>query len=453
MGRPRAPPMAAPMIAGKSLEQWLHTHPLLRDVVALREVTWFNPALAPAAQALADVGLTRADVDDAAARLQRFAPWLAQAFADTAPAGGLIESPLRAAPAMGDALQRRHGMRLGGPLWIKLDSHLPVSGSIKARGGVYEVLQHAEALALREGVLHEHDDYRVLARPAARELFGAHRIAVGSTGNLGLSIGIVGAALGFAVTVHMSADARDWKKRLLRSHGVTVVEHAADYGEAVRQGRSEAAGDARCHFVDDEHSRQLFVGYAVAALRLQGQLLDAGIQVDEQHPLWVYLPCGVGGGPGGVAFGLKLVFGDAVHCLFAEPTHAPCMLLGVHTGLHDAVSVHDFGIDNRTAADGLAVARPSGFVGRATQRLVDAWYTVDDRELFALLALLEGREGLRLEPSALAGFAGPARLHPGEAAEPGTHLVWATGGSMVPADEMQAYLRRGRIELDPGVLT
>ncbi|PBY18848.1 hypothetical protein CJT61_30960, partial [Pseudomonas aeruginosa] len=42
-----------------------------------------------------------------------------------------------------------------------------------------------------------------------------------------------------------------------------------------------------------------------------------------------------------------------------------------------------------TAADGLAVGRPSGFVGRAMQRLLDGYYTVDDDELFRLLALLE----------------------------------------------------------------
>jgi len=132
------------------------------------------------------------------------------------------------------------------------------------------------------------------------------------------------------------------------------------------------------------------------------------------------------------------------------------MLLGVHTGLHDAICVQDFGIDNVTAADGLAVGRASGFVGKAMQRLVDGYYTVSDDEMYCLLALMERSEGVRLEPSALAGVPGIARVHgdqQGYLARAGldpqamaraTHLVWATGGSMVPPDEMQVYLDKGR---------
>jgi D-serine dehydratase len=450
------------MILGKTLENWYASHPLIRDLVALKETTWFNPGVAPVAQALGDVGLTAADVADASARLTRFAAYLQRAFPETQGSGGIIESDIVPLAHLQPLLGERYAQVLPGALLLKRDSHLPISGSIKARGGIYEVLKHAEDLALAANLLTLDDDYAVLDSDKARAFFGQYKIAVGSTGNLGMSIGIMGAALGFQVTVHMSADARQWKKDKLRAHGVTVVEYASDYSVAVAQGRQQAESDPACHFVDDENSVNLFLGYSVAAERLKQQLATAGISVDAQHPLFVYLPCGVGGAPGGVAFGLKLVFGDDVHCIFAEPTHSPCMMLGVYTGLHDEVSVQDFGIDNVTAADGLAVGRASGFVGKAMQRLLDGFYTVSDEEMYSLLALMERSEGVRLEPSALAGVPGIARVladQQGYLARVGldtramaqaTHLVWATGGNMVPGEEMDAYLAKGRQLLAKG---
>ncbi|WP_407292401.1 D-serine ammonia-lyase [Morganella morganii] len=438
-----------------NIEKLIADYPLVQKLIDLKQVAWFNPGVTTTEAGLPYVGLTLEDVKDAQARLSRFAPYLMEAFPETQVMQGIIESEAVAIPEMQVALAARYQTPLTGKMYLKKDSHLPISGSIKARGGIYEVLTHAEKLALEAGLLSTGDDYAVLFSDKFRQFFSQYRIAVGSTGNLGMSIGIMSAKLGFSVSVHMSADARQWKKDKLRSHGVNVVEYEQDYSIAVEQGRKEAEKDPSCFFIDDENSSTLFLGYAVAGLRLKTQFAEKGITVDEQHPLFVYLPCGVGGGPGGVAFGLKLAFGDAVHCFFAEPTHSPCMLLGVHTGLHDAISVQEIGIDNITAADGLAVGRASGFVGRAMERLIDGYYTIDDAEMYNLLGLLDQTEAIRLEPSALAGMPGCVHvtrnlaylqaesLTPERMAN-ATHLVWATGGGMVPEDEMQKYLSQAK---------
>lgn len=436
------------------INQLKNDYPLVRDLVDLKEVVWFNPNVTSTDQGLPYVGLTQNDVMDAQARLQRFAPYLMKAFPETASTEGIIESAVVDIPQMKEALEKRYNTRIEGQLRLKKDSHLPISGSIKARGGIYEVLTHAEKLAIEAGLLTTEDNYEKLFSDEFRKFFSQYSIAVGSTGNLGMSIGIMSAKLGFSVSVHMSADARQWKKDKLRAHGVNVVEYEQDYSIAVEQGRKEAEKNPRCFFIDDENSKTLFLGYAVAGLRLKHQFETLNIPVDSEHPLFVYLPCGVGGGPGGVAFGLKLAFGDAVHCLFAEPTHSPCMLLGVYTQLHDGISVQEVGIDNITAADGLAVGRASGFVGRAMERLIDGYYTIDDQELYNLLSLLNKEEGIQLEPSALAGMTGA--IHVSQAKDylqglsldsqkmhNATHLVWATGGGMVPTDEMQKYLAQG----------
>lgn len=437
-------------------EPLINNFPLVAKLIKLEEVSWFNPNITSLEIALPYVGLTAQDVADASARLQRFAPYLSLVFPETAATNGIIESEIEAIPAMKSALENRYGQKIAGQLLLKKDSHLPISGSIKARGGIYEVLTHAEKLAIEADMLTTADNYQQLFSEEMRQFFSQFSIAVGSTGNLGMSIGIMSAKIGFKVSVHMSADARQWKKDKLRSHGVTVHEYEQDYGVAVEQGRKAAESDPSCFFIDDENSRTLFLGYSVAGERLKAQFAAADIKVDTEHPLFVYLPCGVGGGPGGVAFGLKLAFGDNVHCIFAEPTHSPCMLLGVHTGLHDNIAVQDLGIDNMTAADGLAVGRASGFVGRAMERMLDGYITLDDQHMYDLLGLLDKTQGIRLEPSALAGMPGPARVSADldyqtrmgftpEMMANATHLVWATGGGIVPEQEMAKYLTRANV--------
>ncbi|KXY64629.1 D-serine ammonia-lyase [Bacillus cereus] len=437
----------------KEIEKLKEEYPLLNKLIETEEVLWVNPNMEKYETAIKDSPLSEENVKDAKERLKRFASYIAKVFPETKETKGIIESPLLKIPSMKQALEKNYEQPILGELLLKCDSHLPISGSIKARGGIYEVLKHAEQLALQHGMLTEEDDYSILDSDTCREFFAKYSIAVGSTGNLGLSIGIMSAKLGFNVTVHMSADAKQWKKDLLRSKGVNVIEYEADYSKAVEEGRRQADADPSCYFVDDENSHDLFLGYAVAASRLQKQLEELEIIVDEEHPLFVYLPCGVGGGPGGVAFGLKLLYKDNVHCFFAEPTHSPCMLIGLMTGLHDKIAVQDIGIDNVTDADGLAVGRPSGFVGKTMEPFLSGNYTVSDEELYRLLKELADTENIYLEPSALAGMIGPVKVCKEDAylqrqqlmekMQKGTHIVWGTGGSMVPEDVMNGYYKTG----------
>lgn len=414
-----------------------------------QEQLWLNPKKVAFEKVRSGFPVTEKEMDEAEQRLLRFAPYLAKVFPETAETGGIIESPLREIPEMAAWLRKEYGTE--GKWLLKMDSELPIAGSIKARGGIYEVLQYAEQLAMEQGLLQSEDDYAILAEEPFRQLFAKYTIQVGSTGNLGLSIGIISAKLGFQVIVHMSADAKQWKKELLRSKGVTVIEYPQDYGKAVEEGRKQSQLDPMSYFVDDENSRSLFLGYTVAGRRLRQQLEEQKIPVDAEHPLFVYLPCGIGGAPGGVAFGLKHQFGDHVHCFFTEPTEACCMLLGMATGKHDEIAVQDIGLSGKTQADGLAVGRPSAFVGRIMDPLLSGCGTVEDIRLFHWMRQLLEREGLFIEPSSCAAFALAPRwkdlqeyiCKEGLQGKAITHIAWATGGRLVPQEEREQYIHYG----------
>lgn len=424
--------------------------PILKELANKHTVLWENTNR----QKEATTNLfSLQEVEEAEETLSRFSSYLIIAFPELLESQGLIESTIQDISLIKKALEKEFDVSIPGQLILKCDHALPISGSIKARGGIFEVLRHAERLAIASGKLKKEDNYAVLATEDFQSFFQQYTIAVGSTGNLGLSIGIMGKKLGFNVVVHMSSDAKEWKKALLREKGAAVIEYEADYSVAVEQGRLEAEQDPKCHFIDDENSKDLFAGYAVAAKRLKHQFEKTNIKVDEVHPLFVYLPCGVGGGPGGVAYGLRELFGEHVHIFFAEPVESPCMTIGLLTGLHDEISVEDIGLDNKTEADGLAVGRASKFVGKVMETYISGCYTVTDEELFTSLGLAMNSEGLFLEPSAHAGMLGPIQLmkkgknylekhHLTDKMEQATHIVWATGGSMVPQEMREEYLKK-----------
>lgn len=91
----------------ENIQTLIAQHPLVEDLVALKETTWFNPGTTSLAEGLPYVGLTAHDVEDAHARLTRFAPYLAQAFPETAATGGIIESELYRNPCHAKTVGKR----------------------------------------------------------------------------------------------------------------------------------------------------------------------------------------------------------------------------------------------------------------------------------------------------------------------------------------------------------
>lgn len=422
-----------------------HNCKILHDIINTNEVFWNNDKY-NSKDKKQDI-IKFEEVIKADERLRRFAPYIKKVFKKTESLNGIIESRLINIKNMRNAMINYYREDIIGEVYCKCDNELPISGSVKARGGIYEVLKFAEKLALDNGLITENDDYSILDNESFKKFYSNYEIIVASTGNLGLSIGIISSKLGFKVKVYMSNDAMEWKKKLLRSLGAKVIEHKGDYSKAVEVARRECIKKEKCYFIDDENSKELFLGYATAAIRLKEQISALGIVVNEKHPLIVYLPCGVGGAPGGITFGLKHIYGENVHCFFAEPTHAPAMLLGLITEQHEKTSVKKYGIDGITKADGLAVGKPSGFVGRLLKNSIAGIYTTEDDDLYKLLYMAKECENLYLEPSAMASFMGIISISRSDIKKQEvkpTHIVWATGGDMVPKDIWEKYYYKGK---------
>ncbi|MBS7806774.1 D-serine ammonia-lyase [Variovorax sp. PCZ-1] len=379
-------------------------------------------------------------------RLHRFAPLLAASFDTLKPHGGHICSQLlpvlqpEQLISSSDLLEHK-------AILIKADHMLAGSGSIKARGAANAVLEIMEQIALAKGI----SDVTRDANSHLRSILAEHEISVGSTGNLGLAIGAFAKALGFKAVVHMSAEAKAWKKEMLRQLGAHVVEHTGDYTQALAAARNNTRSQNQ-HFIDDEDSESLLLGYATAATELAKQLDFAGIEVSERSPLFVYLPCGVGGAPTGIALGLALLFESNVHCFYAEPIEAPCMILEMTRRGTSADSVHEIGLSGKTIADGLAVAKASLLAAQLSRTIMAGGYTVSDETMLNDLRKAHQTQNLQLEPSAAAGIDGvrqlAGRLGKIYLEERGlqvemahiTHVVWTTGGSMMPKHEFQNYL-------------
>lgn len=421
------------------------------------EIFWLNSHLKKAKEANSKSTYNKKDIDDVEARFQRFAPFIQKKFPETKNRKGILESEITEIKKITHWLEEQYKVKLKGQFFIKRDDLLAVSGTIKSRGAIYEVLKYAETLALKEGLLKNiNKNYEIFASDKFNNFFSDYKFAVGTTGNLGISVGAMARALGFQVTVHMSEEAKFWKKKFLRERGVEVIEYKTNFTEAVNAGREASEKDPKSYFVDDEHSADLFLGYTVGGYRMKKQLEEEGIKVDDQHPLFVYLPCGIGGSPSGVTFGLKHAFGDNVHCFFAEPTKMPSMIAGLESQKFDQISVEELNLGGLTVADGLAVPRTSALVAKLINHYFSGGYTLQDDSFQVLLTKLYQTEKIFLEPAAVAGLSGPFKMLSNEKGKRyledhqlqnklknATHIAWGTGGSMVPKKDQLTFIKEG----------
>ncbi len=129
------------------------------------------------------------------------------------------------------------------------------------------------------------------------------------------------------------------------------------------------------------------------------------------------------------------------------------MLLGMVTGLYNNITVQDVGLSGKTHADGLAVGRPSAVIGDFIKPFLSGIITIKDKRLFEYLRLLWESEKIFIEPSSCAAIHGTVCWsHSREMEdylednnlnrylENATHIIWATGGGLVPEDIRQELL-------------
>jgi D-serine dehydratase len=117
------------------------------------------------------------------------------------------------------------------------------------------------------------------------------------------------------------------------------------------------------------------------------------------------------------------------------------MLVQLAAGLGRAVSVYDAGLSNRTVADGLACAMASQFSARIVAPLVEAVVTVRDPDMLRWVGVAWRDAGLRLEPSAAAAFEACAFAERNGSLPPAaTHVLWTTGGALLPDEVFEGLL-------------
>ena len=99
--------MAIKEYAAKLIEQ----DATLKEIAEQKETLWVNPKFLPfeMTDAVCQLVVSDADIADAEARLERFAPFIRKCFPETECTNGIIESPAEAHPRDAERPDRSNG--------------------------------------------------------------------------------------------------------------------------------------------------------------------------------------------------------------------------------------------------------------------------------------------------------------------------------------------------------
>ncbi len=279
-------------------------------------------------------------------------------------------------------------------LFLKLES-LQRTGSFKVRGA---------ASALTAG------------RSA-----GAQAVVAASTGNHGLAVAAVAAALGMSCRVFVPSSASGFKLHRLRGAGVELVEGAGDPLRAELAAREEAAASGAL-FVSPYNDPLVVLGQASVGLELLEQL--------DEEPGALFVAVGGGGLVSGIALAIRARW-PRCRIVGCVPAASPAMA--------DAVAAGGRAVPSRledTLSDATAGNIEEGAITVAIcAALVDDWAVIAEREIAAAMraALLEHHVAIE----GASGLALAAALRDSGEGRP---RVAVLGGANVGATALEAVL-------------
>jgi threonine synthase len=286
-----------------------------------------------------------------------------------------------------------HGL---GEVFAKLE-HLQPTGSFKDRG--------AAMLAAR-----------------ARAL-GARRLVEDSSGNAGASIAAYAARAGLACTVYAPADAPAAKLRQVLAAGAEL--------RRVAGSRENVAAAA----LGDQAGRAYYAGHNTNPYFLHGMRSFADEVINwfaADPPEHVIMPVGGGSLYAGAWLGFAAARDagrirrlPALHLV--QSTGCAPLVAAAEQGAEDAVPV----ARHPTVAGGITIAHPARgpLILRALRDSGGTAVAVTDDVILAVRRELSTLEGLDMEPTAAAAFAGLMALHSRGAVPPGARVLVAVTGA------------------------